>query len=167
MNGDAKAIQNAKRFQIFKINDIEDLDGITCNKMILNNYPTSKKELESPVAFTIQAFYSLEQFLRLFRLIYRPWNYYCIHVDLDAKNPAFQKAVEEIANCFQNVLLPSIRYDVSYGDINVLKASLECFEQLLPYNWTHMLNLAASELPLKSNAELVEALRYVQSTCSS
>lgn len=86
-------------------------------------------------------------------------------MDLDAKNSAFQAAAEEIANCFQNVELPSIRYDVSYGEINVLKASLECFRQLLPYNWTHVLNLAASELPLKTNAEIVDELRYTKTFC--
>lgn len=38
LDGDFKAIQHAKRFQIFEVSDIENLNGTNCSDFILENY---------------------------------------------------------------------------------------------------------------------------------
>ena len=37
-----------------------------------------------PLAFNILLYENVEQFERLLRIIYRPQNFYCIHIDSDA-----------------------------------------------------------------------------------
>ena len=46
--------------------------------------PVSKEELEFPLAFSILFHKDLEQVENLLRTIYRPQNWYCLHLDADA-----------------------------------------------------------------------------------
>ena len=47
-------------------------------------HPTSKEELDFPLAFSFLMYTDVEQVERLLRAIYAPQNYYCIHIDLKA-----------------------------------------------------------------------------------
>ena len=40
-----------------------------------------REEMEFPIAFSLLVYKDTEQIYRLLRAIYRPSNYYCIHVD--------------------------------------------------------------------------------------
>ncbi len=100
----------------------------------------------------------IEQFERLLRVIYRPQNYYCIHVDKKSYYLYYQ-AVKAITACFQNVFLSSKRIPVNWGHMSVLDADLYCMKDLLRYkNWKYLINLTGQEFPLKTNADIVQIL---------
>lgn len=111
-----------------------------------------------PLAFTILMFENVEQFERLLRVIYRPQNFYCIHVDNDASVQVLQ-AVKAIVQCFDNVILASKQEKVLYATFSRLQADLNCMQDLIKYPaWKYLLNVANTELPLKTNSELVKIL---------
>ena len=53
----------------------------------------TKEEQNYPIAFTIMIYKDIEQVYRLLRAIYRPSNYYCIHVDLKVCYVSFLIAI--------------------------------------------------------------------------
>ena len=111
-----------------------------------------------PLAFSIVMHENVEQLERLLRLIHRPQNFYCIHVDRRANASVFE-GVRAIAQCFDNVLLASKREKVLYTTISRLQADLNCMQDLMQYPaWKYVLNLANTELPLRTNSELVKIL---------
>ena len=100
-------------------------------------------------------------FERLLRAIYRPQNYYCIHVDLTA-DPMVYSAVEAVAACFDNVMLASYRLDVQWSSYTVLEPDLICMEQLWKYkDWFYFINLTGEEFPLRTNLELVRIFKIL------
>ncbi|CAF3296693.1 unnamed protein product [Rotaria socialis] len=111
-----------------------------------------------PLAFTILMYENVEQFERLLHLIYRPQNFYCVHVDSDASANVLQ-AVKSIIQCFNNIFLASKQERVLYATFSRLQADLNCMQDLMKYpSWKYVLNVANTELPLKTNAELVKIL---------
>ncbi|CAF0923039.1 unnamed protein product [Adineta ricciae] len=111
-----------------------------------------------PLAFSILMYENVEQFERLLRILYRPQNVYCVHVDKDATSHVLQ-AVRSIAQCFDNVILASKQEKVLYATFSRLQADINCMEDLIKYpSWKYLLNAANSELPLKTNSELVKIL---------
>ncbi|XP_074658871.1 beta-1,3-galactosyl-O-glycosyl-glycoprotein beta-1,6-N-acetylglucosaminyltransferase-like [Tubulanus polymorphus] len=122
-------------------------------------HPLTETEHQFPIAFSILIYADLERFERLLRMIYRPQNYYCVHVD--AKSSAeFMAAVTGISNCFPNVFLSPERYDVVWG-VSVLQPEISCMKQLLIMgkSWKYFINLTGQEAPLKTNFELVNILK--------
>ena len=118
----------------------------------------SQEEYEFPIAFSIVMFKEVEQTERLLRAIYRPQNFYCIHVDRKASDQV-QEAIASIARCFDNVLIPERRFSVQWGTYSVLAADLLCMKELLAYKWRYFINLTGQEFPLRTNAELVRILK--------
>lgn len=124
-----------------------------------NVKPASVEEASFPIAFSIVMYERVEQAEILLRSIYRPQNYYCIHVDLKSSLKTLE-AMEAIAKCFDNVFLAKNRVNVQWGKFGVLEADLICLRQL--YNagkWRYFINLTGQEFPLKTNAEIVSILR--------
>ena len=97
--------------------------------------PTSQDEADFPLAFSILIYKDVEQFARLLRAVYRPQNFYCIHVD--AKSPTnVSVAVESIVSCFDNVFMASQSVRVIWGHISVLEPEMVCMRDLLKRpNW--------------------------------
>ena len=119
----------------------------------------SEEEKDFPLAYSIVAFKDTEMIIRQLRAIYRPQNFYCIH--LDAKlgtGPMFQ-AVSAVARCLPNVFLSSRRVDVVWATMTVLEADLICMQDLWKYKWRYFINLTGQEFPLKTNYELVKILQ--------
>ena len=111
-----------------------------------------------PLAFAILMYENVQQFERLLRLIYRPQNFYCVHVDNDAA-PSVLQGVQSIVQCFDNVILASKQEKVLYATVSRLQADLNCMQDLIKYpSWKYLLNVANTELPLKTNSELVKIL---------
>ena len=108
------------------------------------------------------------QFERLLRAIYRPQNAYCVHVDANAP-PVVFSAVEHIAHClnetFGNVLVPTTRVHVRWGEYSVLEAELICFRELLAIHgrrkWRYAINLTGQEFPLRTMLELTRILKIL------
>lgn len=119
-----------------------------------------KRERDFPIAYSIMIYKDIEQFERLLRAIYRPQNYYCIHVD--KKSPKmFHRAVQGITGCFPNVFIASTLVDVRWGEFTILQACLICMRDLWQRykNWKYFLNVSGQEFPLRTNNELVKILK--------
>lgn len=122
--------------------------------------PVSTDELTYPLAFTILVHTSLEQFEYLLRIIYRPYNHYCIHVD--SKSPdVFYQSIVDRSKCVRNIHVLEQRLNVSWGRFTVLEAEHLCQKDLLEQSnqWKYYFNLANTDIPLKSNFELVRILK--------
>ncbi|VDK78464.1 unnamed protein product [Dibothriocephalus latus] len=122
------------------------------------------EELQLPLGFILTVYKSINQVARLLRLIHRPHNFYVINVD--KKSPLdFYVAMQEIAECFgANVaVVPrNESVDVHWGDYTVLKQELVAARLLLQMGqWRYFINLTGQELALKTNLELVLALRML------
>ena len=109
----------------------------------------------------------IEQLERLLRLIYRPSNAYCIHVDKKS-NSTFHDAVKAIAACLPNVILPPASYDVIRGHVSLLRATLLCMKSLHERftKWKYFINLTGHELPLVTNLGLVTVLEALNGSNS-
>jgi hypothetical protein len=118
----------------------------------------TRSNQQFPLAFSILMYENVEQFERLLRVIYRPQNFYCVHVDNDA-SPHVLQAIKSIVQCFKNVILASKQEKVLYATFSRLQADLNCMQDLIKYpSWKYLLNIANTELPLKTNSELVKIL---------
>ncbi|KAH9514861.1 Beta-1,3-galactosyl-O-glycosyl-glycoprotein beta-1,6-N-acetylglucosaminyltransferase [Bulinus truncatus] len=121
--------------------------------------PLTSEEENFSLAFSMMVYKDIEMVERLLRSIYRPQNYYCIHVDKKSDDQ-FMKAVSAIANCFENVFLAPERVDVQWGRFSVLEPELICMKHLWKYKtWKYFINLTGQEFPLKTNWELVQILK--------
>ncbi|CAF0942509.1 unnamed protein product [Adineta ricciae] len=120
----------------------------------------SMEELTYPLAFTIMIYSNLDQFEFLLQTIYRKSNYYCIHVDLKAPIALYQTIQERVA-CVTNIFLPKQRVNVTWGQFSVLEAEHLCQKELLQQgkSWKYYFNLANSDIPLKTNTELIQILK--------
>ena len=100
-----------------------------------------------------------DQVERLLRAIYRPQNYYCIHVDLNATAEVYE-SMRSIAACFENVILPTNRSKVEWATYTVLEPEFFCMEALWKYkSWKYFINLTGQEFPLQTNLDFVRILR--------
>ncbi|XP_069078206.1 beta-1,3-galactosyl-O-glycosyl-glycoprotein beta-1,6-N-acetylglucosaminyltransferase 3-like [Pleurodeles waltl] len=122
----------------------------------------SRAEEDFPIAYSMVIHDNIEMFERLLRSLYAPQNIYCVHVD--AKAPElFLKAVQAIVSCFDNVFVASKLEKVVYASWSRVQADLNCMEDLLksPVPWKYLLNTCGTDFPLKTNAEMVRALRVL------
>ena len=149
-----------------KLNNSGELLGrlaLNCPKFLSDRRyirrPVSDEERRFSIAFSIMLFKDVEVFERLLRAIYRPQNFYCIHVD--KKSPkSVQDAVGAIVKCFANVFMAPKQFDVKWGTFSILEPELSCMEELLKYKkWRYFINLTGQEFPLKTNWEIVEILK--------
>ena len=121
--------------------------------------PLSAEEAEFPIAFSMLIYKDVEQFERLLRVIYRPQNYYCIHVDIKSKADV-KKAAKGIASCFDNIFISSQSFDVEWGSYTVLQPELNCMEDLWQYKkWKYFINLTGQEFPLQTIWDMVKILK--------
>ena len=126
-------------------------------------FPTSEEELDFPIAFSIMMYKNVQQFERLLRAIYRPNNYYCVHVDFKIDDDDF-RAVRSITDCLPNAFLASKRYNVYWGHISLLYAELTCMRNLLKYSWRYLINLSGQMYPLHSNKFIVQFAKSLNGT---
>ncbi|KAJ3612541.1 hypothetical protein NHX12_020812 [Muraenolepis orangiensis] len=124
--------------------------------------PQSAEERDFPIAYSMVIHQKIEMFERLLRAVYRPQNVYCVHVD--KKSPAdFRDAVMAIASCFPNVFIASRLENVVYATWSRVQADLNCMADLLrhPAPWRYLLNTCGADFPIKTNADMVKALRVL------
>ncbi|XP_071078756.1 beta-1,3-galactosyl-O-glycosyl-glycoprotein beta-1,6-N-acetylglucosaminyltransferase-like [Haliotis cracherodii] len=121
----------------------------------------SAEETGFPLAFSIVMYKDVEQVERLLRTIYRPTNFYCIHVDKNASE-LVKNDIKHIVNCLPNVFTPTKVFGVVWGEFSVLGADLSCMEDLLGHpGWRYFINLTGQEYPLKTNLEIVRILKIM------
>ena len=122
--------------------------------------PVNEEEEKFSLAFSILIYRNIEMLERLLRAIYRPQNFYCIHVDAKSdKN--IHNGIKSIADCFDNVFVSSRVVDIEWALYNVLEADLICMEDLWKRStkWKYFINLTGEEFPLRTNFELVQILK--------
>jgi len=124
--------------------------------------PLSGEEAAFPLAFSIVMFRDVELFERLLRAVYRPQNFYCVHVDKKSAS-SVHKAVAAIASCFSNVFIAPSIIDVQWGTYTVLEPELICMKALLSRSrkWRYFINLTGQEFPLKTNWDIVKILQVL------
>uniref|UniRef100_A0A3P9ATE8 Beta-1,3-galactosyl-O-glycosyl-glycoprotein beta-1,6-N-acetylglucosaminyltransferase-like n=1 Tax=Maylandia zebra TaxID=106582 RepID=A0A3P9ATE8_9CICH len=105
----------------------------------------------------------VQNFERLLRAIYARQNIYCVHVDKKAQASVFA-AIKAITSCFSNVFMVSEAMNVVYTGWTRVQADLNCMADL--YNtsttWKYFINLCGQDFPLKTNLEIVQALRALK-----
>ena len=122
----------------------------------------SRTELDFPLAFLLTVHDYPQQVIRLLRVLYRPHNVYCVHIDAKA-NPSLIQAFKNVSQCLPNVLIPRKLTTVFYvrGE-SILEAQLSCLELIQEahaiWKWRYVMNLCGTELPLLTNREIVEGL---------
>ncbi len=122
--------------------------------------PISSDELTYPLAFSILVHSNLDQFDFLLRTIYRHHNYYCIHVDSKSSLTLYEAIINR-SKCVTNIYITEKRLNVTWGRFSVLEAEHLCQKELLKQSkqWKYYFNLANSDIPLKTNSELVQILK--------
>ena len=111
---------------------IDDYKNMTenCTKYVLfRGYifePVNDEEAHFPLAFSILICRDVEQVERLLRAVYRPQNYYCIHVD--KKVTGVYEPVSLIASCLPHVFMADERYQINWGEISILQAEIQCLK---------------------------------------
>ncbi|KAM7533332.1 hypothetical protein Aperf_G00000123202 [Anoplocephala perfoliata] len=120
---------------------------------------------EMDIAFTMAIHKDILQVARLLRMIHRINNYYCTHLDARSTR-TLREAVEGMARCFGvNVELVPLekRVAVVWGDESVLRPQLICGEQALERHqtWKYLINIVGQEFPLRTNLELIAALKVL------
>ncbi|KAL5965900.1 Beta-13-galactosyl-O-glycosyl-glycoprotein beta-16-N-acetylglucosaminyltransferase 4 [Taenia solium] len=134
-----------------------------CLRFRHNSPVLNKRDGDMDIAFTLVVHKDLLQIARLLRMIHRKNNYYCIHTDLRS-DQYFSDALNGITKCFgPNVeLVPlSQRVEVNWGDESVLLPQLICGAQALRQHasWRYLINLVGQDFPLRTNLELIAALK--------
>ena len=132
----------------------------------IGNFYVSEIEERYPLAFTVvvsQHAASMKQYFRHFKAIYRPQNAYCYHVD-PKSSQLFIHAFRRLADCFENVILSPRAISIHYGSIDHVTSQMNCFMALTNSSipWKHMINLAGTEVPLKTNREIVDILQPLE-----
>ena len=135
-------------------------------KIEMGKFYVSETERTYPLAFTVvvsQHAATLKQYFRHLKVIYRPHNAYCYHVD-PKSSQLFIHAFTRIASCFDNVILSPRPISIHYGSIDHVTSQMSCFTALMNSSipWKHVINLAGTEVPLKTNREIVDLLRPLQ-----
>jgi hypothetical protein len=112
-----------------------------------DSHKVNESEVEMPIAFSILTYDNIEQFERLLRIIYRPHNVYCIHVDAKS-DPQYIEAIQSITKCFSNVFIATKLERVVYAHFSRVQADLNCMSDLIEPN-SLLLNQLKTILNLK------------------
>ena len=167
--GDPHELENANLYQVQNPKrPIPDMNYVQltakCQEFVVERIyitkPVSREEADFPLAFSILMYKDVEQFERLLRAIYRPQNFYCVHIDVKASS-AVHDAVRAIASCFRNIFVPQRLINVVWSMFSVLEAELICMEELLRYKWKYFINLTGQEFPLKTNLDIIKIVKVL------
>ena len=164
---EAKTVKSRREKWSSSITDKQFLTGLHRNctatkKEFDKTFYTSSKEQTFPIAFQMLIYYknyTVQQYIRLLRFLYRPQNAYCIHID--QKSPKWWKnQLEDFVSCFPNILIAKDSVDIKYATATILYAHLRCLKDLLHsgWKWNYVITLHATELPLVTNREMVDKL---------
>jgi hypothetical protein len=151
-----------------KIDDYAFLKALTVNctetyQDFVNYHYVSMTEKDFPISYEMLIYYKkprTQQYIRLLKNLYRPHNYYCIHVDQKSP-PSWTNLMRKFSSCFPNVIVTRKQIHINYGSVSILHAHLECFKELMLKwnNWKYVISLHGTELPLMTNREIINILK--------
>jgi hypothetical protein len=131
----------------------------------IHSHNVSREEKDFPIAYEMLIHYKepiTRQYVRFLMNIYRPQNYYCIHID--KRSPSnWTDLMRKFAMCFPNVIVTEKQIQISYGSASILNAHLECFKELSKRwkEWKYVISLHGTELPLMTNKEITSVLKAI------
>ena len=154
--------------QLIKISS--DCNWLT--KYMTNNLYNTHMELSFPVAYSVLVQDNFQQFFRLFRILYRPQNVYCVHPY--KKTASSISFLSNLANCFSNIMVIKQFVDKNWSDYTSLDAQMQCLSEFMDNKatrneadqWRYVINLSGEALPLLSNKEIVKKLVALNGTSS-
>lgn len=113
------------------------------------------------IAYVILAHKQPELLERMFNSIYRPGNYYIIHIDKKS-NQYFNKNIQ-LLNSYKNVyFIDSV--SCAWGSFAIVKAQLEGIKKALQTGpWDFVINLSGQDFPLKSQENIINELKVFKS----
>ena len=127
--------------------------------------PVSEEELNFPLAFSIKMHTNSYQVERLLRTIYRPHNFYCIHVDLKANDETYN-LIKGVADCLKNVVVLPQRLNAVHSSIRLVSVEMACMKLCMESDvkWKYYINLTGQEYVLRTNLEIVKILKIFNGT---
>ena len=114
------------------ISATQDCDSFVADRAYVTH--SSFEELSFPLAFSLMMHKEVDRAERLLRMIYRPHNFYCVHVDAKAA-PDVRAAMQGIAQCLPNVFLSSRSIDVRWSEFTMVEPDLVCMQDLFKFSW--------------------------------
>ena len=129
-----------------------------------HNFYNSQKEVDFPIAYVLVFHNNTRQIIRLLKVLWRPQNVFCLHPDAK-QGPEFVSFFQTFASCFDNVIIASKLERVIYAHHTIMDAQLNCMEGLLALKesrWKYTITLCGTELPLKTNREMVAGLKRLK-----
>jgi hypothetical protein len=110
------------------------------------------------LAYLILIHKNAEQFKRLFRSIYRSYNYYLVHVDKKS-DEAFSREIESFLAGYPNASMLT-RQRCVWGGWSQVSIQLEGIKELLnrSSDWDFLVNLSGQDFPLKSQEHIITFL---------
>ncbi|XP_051917240.1 beta-1,3-galactosyl-O-glycosyl-glycoprotein beta-1,6-N-acetylglucosaminyltransferase 3 isoform X1 [Hippocampus zosterae] len=163
---DLKALLSSKSRQVMLTEDFYLNTTQDCHTYVRQRgffmHPLSEEERDFPIAYSMVIHGQIEMFERLLRAIYTPQNIYCVHMDKKS-TVKFHKAVKAIVSCFENVFIAGKLENVIYASWARVQADLNCMESLLgsQVRWMYLLNTCGTDFPIKTNREMVQALKVL------
>ena len=128
------------------------------------NFYNSAEEVNFPIAYALVFHNNTQQLLRLLKVLWRPQNVFCLHPDAK-QNEEFVSFFRDFASCLDNVFIASKLERVIYAHHTIMDAQLNCMNDLLTLSetrWKYILTLCGTELPLKTNREIVVGLKQLK-----
>ncbi|KAL6732210.1 hypothetical protein Aduo_002992 [Ancylostoma duodenale] len=107
------------------------------------------------------------QVMFMLSAFYRPHNEYCIAVSGSADN-IFKFFMSHLSRCFTNVHVMD-RPPISWGSFEIINSTWACVELLSwsKTNWRYYQQLAGTDVPLKTNLEMVEIFKKWNNTVNA
>ncbi|KAK7380795.1 hypothetical protein VNO78_33314 [Psophocarpus tetragonolobus] len=136
----------------------------------INHFNTTMANNSYPVAFAYLITASkgdVGKIKRLVRALYHPGNYYLIHMDSGAPEADHRAVVEYVAKeqvfgQLRNVWVVGKRNLVTYRGPTMLSTTLHGMAMLLrSCNWDWFINLSASDYPLVTQDDMIQAFSQV------
>ncbi|KAI6177789.1 hypothetical protein M3Y97_00945900 [Aphelenchoides bicaudatus] len=127
--------------------------------------PLSMDELKFPIAFARNVYRDYHFLEMMLAINYAPQNIYCYSIDGKA-DPLFRKRMEDLAKCFPNVHITDFKANMDSKGHNTNAHHLECLKWLLTKNrhWKYVMMLQNHDIPLKTNQEMVQILKWYKGT---
>ena len=141
--------------------------GSNCDEITAefrNSFYVSQEERDFPLAFSFVSYERTAQVVRLFKAIYRPHNVYCFHPD-GKTDAEFVSRFRYLAHCMDNIIMPQELGEVFWGHRSIMDAQMACMAELArpeirsKFHWKYAINVCGTELPLRTNREMVRALK--------
>jgi len=124
----------------------------------------SSVEAHFPIAFAQIVYRDYLQVERQTALYLQKQNHFCFTLDTKA-SPVFKKRIHQLASCYPDQIhLAEREWDVRSSGKNQSRAYLQCLRRLEPYEWRYVVQLQNHDVPLRTNAELVEVFRIMNGT---